>query len=120
MRALDEDGLVALLDVARGTRLYLPTLLGAVTRMRRGGLLALRWPDVSLETGERRVVRSLEETPEGVSFKGPKTNKGRRTVLLPRLAGVPQLPDLLAHTWSRKSCIWRLDAPESGHKRDMA
>jgi integrase len=86
MRALDEDGLVALLGAVRGTRLSLPALLAAVTGMRRGELLALRWSDVDLETGECRVVRSLQETPDGPSFKAPKTNKGRRVVLLPRLA----------------------------------
>ena len=30
------------------------------------GLLALRWADADLETGECLVVRSLQETPEGV------------------------------------------------------
>jgi integrase len=86
MHALDEDGLLALLGAARGTRLYVPTLLAAVTGMRRGELLALRWSDVDMETGECRVVRALQETPAGVDFKTPKTNKDRRTVLLPRLA----------------------------------
>lgn len=50
------------------------------------GLLALRWADVDLETGECLVVRSLQETSEGVGFKAPKTARGRRVVLLPRLA----------------------------------
>ncbi|MCE5254907.1 MAG: tyrosine-type recombinase/integrase, partial [Actinomycetia bacterium] len=86
MKALDEDGLVALLGVVRDTKLHLPTLLAAVTGMRRGELLALRWSDLDLETGECRVVRALQETPEGVGFKAPKTARGRRVVLLPRLA----------------------------------
>jgi integrase len=86
MKALDEPGLARLLEAVRGTRLYLPTLLASVTGMRRGELLALRWSDVDLDTGECRVVRALQEVPGGVSFKTPKTNKGRRAVLLPRLA----------------------------------
>lgn len=85
IQALGEDGLVALLAAVRGTRLHLPTLLAAVTGMRREELLALRWSDVDLETGECRVVRALQEVPGHVSFKAPKTNKGRRAVLLPRL-----------------------------------
>jgi len=97
MQALDEDGLVALLTAVRGTKLYLPTLLAAVTGMRRGELLALRWPDVNFETGECQVVRALQEAPGRVSFKAPKTNKGRRVVLLPRLA----LPALKAHRASQ-------------------
>jgi integrase len=71
MHALDEDGLLALLGAARGTRLYVPTLLAAVTGMRRGELLALRWSDVDAETRECRVVRALQETPAGVDFKTP-------------------------------------------------
>ena len=86
MQALDEDGLIGLLGAVRGTRLYVPTLLASVTGLRRGELLALRWSDVDLETGECRVVRALQEVPGEVSFKAPKTNKGRRVVLLPRLA----------------------------------
>jgi integrase len=50
------------------------------------GLLALRWADVDLKTGECLVVRSLQETSEGVGFKAPKAARGRRVVLLPRLA----------------------------------
>ena len=86
MKALDEDGLVPLLGVVRDTKLHLPTPLAAVTGLCRGELLALRWSDVDLETGECRVVRSLQETPDGVGFKAPKTARGRRVVLLPRLA----------------------------------
>ncbi len=97
MKALDEEGLRALLAAVRGSRLYTPTLLAAVSGMRRGELLALRWSDVDLETGECRVVRSLQEVPGGVSFKTPKTNKGRRVVLLPRLA----LAALKAHRASQ-------------------
>jgi integrase len=61
------------------------------------GLLALRWADADLETGECLVVRSLQETPEGVGFKAPKTARGRRVVLLPRLA----ISALKAHRTNR-------------------
>lgn len=86
MHALDEHGLLALLGAVRGTRLSLPTLLAGVTGLRRGELLALRWSDVDLDTGECRVVRSLQETPDGPGFKAPKTARGRRLVLLPQMA----------------------------------
>jgi len=92
MHALDEDGLRALLAAVRGTRLHMPTLLAAVSGMRRGELLALRWSDVDLDTGECQVVRALQEVPGGVSFKTPKTNKGRRGAPAPSCSGGTQSP----------------------------
>ncbi len=86
MKALDEKQLLTLLAAFRGTRFYVPVLLAATTGMRRGEILGQRWSDVNLETGEMQVVRSLQETPEGLSFKTPKTRKGRRMVLLPQVA----------------------------------
>lgn len=86
MKALDETQLVSLLTAIRHSRLYAPTLLAATTGLRRGEILGLRWSDADADTGEIQVVRSLQESPDGLSFKTPKTRKGRRSVLLPKLA----------------------------------
>jgi integrase len=73
----------ALLQAAEGTRLYLPLLAAIGTGLRRGELLALRWSDLDLDSGQLAISQSLEETRAGLSFKTPKIAKGRRTIALP-------------------------------------
>jgi integrase len=86
MTALDETELLTLLVAIRGSRFYGPTLLAATTGLRRGEILGLRWCDLDLEHRECQITRSLQETPEGVSVRAPKTRKSRRMVLLPDVA----------------------------------
>jgi integrase len=57
-------------------------LLG--TGLRIGEALALRWRDIDLQGGLLRVERSQVERNGGVSFKEPKSARGRRTVELPQ------------------------------------
>jgi integrase len=84
MKILDQAQTEALLGAAAGTQIYIPVLLAATTGMRRGEVLGLRWRDVDLAKGEAHIRQSLEQTKaKGLSFKSPKTNRGRRTPLLP-------------------------------------
>ena len=83
---LDEAQTARLVEAARGSRLFMPTLLAVATGMRRGEVLALRWCDVDFAANALAVCRSLEETREGLSFKQPKTQRGRRRVTLPGFA----------------------------------
>lgn len=83
MRALDETETAELLSKLYGSRLYMPVLLAVTTGMRRGELLALRWEDLDLNSGRAVVSRSLEQTKKGLHFKSPKTDRSRRTVVLP-------------------------------------
>jgi integrase len=68
------------------TRLYAPAALALATGMRRGEVLALRWADVDLAGGVLQVVRSVEQTKDGLRFKGPKSARGRRSIALPDVA----------------------------------
>jgi integrase len=86
MKALDERQLLALLAAIRQTRHHVPVLLAATTGMRLGEILALKWSDIDLECRECQVVRSLQQTDAGLSFKTPKTRRSRRTILLPQMA----------------------------------
>jgi integrase len=86
VNALDEARTAWLLDAAEGTRLRIPILLAITTGMRRGEILAVRWQDVDFAAGVIHVRRSLNETKAGVTFKEPKSRRGRRPITLPCLA----------------------------------
>jgi len=75
---------VALVDYLKPTLLATPVLVKALTGLRRGELLALRWRNVDLATGEVNVVESIERHRDGsLHFKAPKTAKSIRLVILP-------------------------------------
>jgi integrase len=77
--SLDEDTLPLLLEAAKGTRFECPVALAAMSGLRRGELLALRWSK-SIDFERRRIVvsESLEETKIfGLRFKAPKSGKVR-------------------------------------------
>lgn len=86
VQVLDEKQTAYLLRACEGSWLYMPVLLAVTTGMRRGEILALRWRDVDLKAGTATVRQSLEQTNNGLAFKQPKTQKGRRVVVLPALA----------------------------------
>jgi integrase len=54
----------------------------AMTGMRRGEALGLRWADVDLDAGRTRVVQTIVQTRSVVSVGEPKTARGRRSVSL--------------------------------------
>ena len=82
MQALDECQTVWLFEAAQGSRLYAPILTAATTGVRRGELLAIRWPDLNLDAGNLSVRRSLEQTRKGgLKFKETKNRKGRPITL---------------------------------------
>ena len=83
MRALDDRETATLLKSVEGMLFYLPVVLAVTGGLRRGEILALRWQDADLGTGRAIISRSLEQTKEGLRVKGPKTERGRRTVVLP-------------------------------------
>jgi integrase len=75
---------IALVEYLRPTPLATPALMKALTGLRRGELLALRWRHVDLGTGEVQVVESLERRRDGsLHLKVPKTEKSARLVIFP-------------------------------------
>lgn len=56
--------------------------LAAVSGMRRGELLGLRWEDVDLGTARLRVEQQALPTPGGVTFGSPKSKRSRRAITL--------------------------------------
>jgi len=83
VKAMNPEQVRLLLEVAKGTRLEVPVALAAVTGLRRGELLALRWANVDLERGSLFVAEALEQTrTSGVRFKAPKSKSSRRFIPL--------------------------------------
>jgi integrase len=77
--ALDGNTVPILLEATKGTRFEYPVALTAITGLRRGELLALRWSkSVDFERRRLIVAESLEETKIlGLRFKAPKSGKIR-------------------------------------------
>jgi integrase len=72
----------ALLDAARGEKLYALYALACTTGMRQGELLGLQWRDLDLEAGTLTINRSVSKD----KVNPPKTSSGRRTIRLSKLA----------------------------------
>jgi integrase len=82
IQSLTQQQMKALLEAARGDKLYALYVLACTTGMRQGELLGLQWKDVDFEAGTLRVQRSVYD---GV-ISPPKTAAGRRTIRLSKLA----------------------------------
>lgn len=83
MTALQVDETAALLNAATPS-LYVPILVTVTTGLRRGELLALKWSDIDLKNAVLTVQRSVEQVGKQLSFKQPKSAKGRRQIALPQ------------------------------------
>ena len=79
--ALEADQLRALVQGFRGSVLFPIVAVAAFTGARRGEILALRWEDFDANARTLRIERAVEETEEhGLQLKGPKTERGKRTI----------------------------------------
>ena len=74
--------LAAFLEATSDDRLHGLWHLLALTGMRRGEALGLRWEDVDLEAGRLSVRRALIPNGKTVVVSEPKTARGRRVVAL--------------------------------------
>ena len=84
-RTYSIEQVIDLYGYLKPTRLAVPVLTKALTGLRRGELLALRWKNVDFQRGIAYVQESVTVDRHGtVSFKAPKTDKSRRPVALPQ------------------------------------
>jgi integrase len=75
-----------LIDKLRGSRLYVPAMVGLFTGMRLGEVLAVRWNHVNFDGKVIAVREALEPTKaHGIRFKPPKSKAGRRDITLPEI-----------------------------------
>lgn len=82
MKTWSKDELRRFLEHCRDDRLYPAFLLGAMTGLRRGELLGLRWSDVDLEAKRVSIQRALIAPRYVMQFSDVKTDSGRRLVAL--------------------------------------
>ena len=78
--ALDADELRALVHGSKASALFPIVAVAAFTGARRGEILALRWQDFDPDAKTLRIERAVEETEELLQIKGPKPERGKRTI----------------------------------------
>lgn len=74
--------LAAFLASVCSDRLFALWRLLAMTGMRRGEVLALRWDDLDMEAGQLSIRRALMPVNGVARICEPKTKRGRRTIAL--------------------------------------
>jgi integrase len=78
------DKIGDVIERLRGRAIFAKAIVSLFTGVRRGELLALRWPNVDLDGKVIRIREALEETKAyGIRFKATKTNSGRRDIEMP-------------------------------------
>ena len=74
-----------LLEAVKGDRWEAVYTVALSLGLRKGEILALRWQDVNLDTGELRVEHTLSHIDGKLSLAEPKTASSKRTLTMPRM-----------------------------------
>jgi integrase len=82
MKTWSAEQVRAFLTATKDDRLYPLWRLLALTGMRRGEVLGVKWEDIDLEAGRLSVRRSLIPLGAEVIVSEPKTARGRRSIAL--------------------------------------
>ena len=103
MQIWNESEIIQFLEAARSTPYHCLFYLAIFSGARRGELLALRWQDADLKTGQLSISRSVQCVNGEYIFSQPKTEKSRRTIALPQSAVLllKQLREVAEHTRAR-------------------
>jgi integrase len=79
-QAWDAEELGTFISATADDRLVALWRVAAMTGMRRGEILGLRWIDVDLRGGTLAVVQSRVRGDGGIETTSPKTDRGRRSI----------------------------------------
>jgi integrase len=77
----DFEQLKTLLEVIKEYKHHLIVRLLIVTGMRLGEVLGLRWSDINFDTGEIRIIKTVDSRNRKVKDR-PKTKNSRRKIIL--------------------------------------
>jgi integrase len=81
MATYDMPQTAALLDIVRGTRMFIPIMLAVLCGLRRGEIAALRWRSVDLVNAQLAVIESAEQMNGSVRLKETKSGRARTVAL---------------------------------------
>lgn len=79
-KVYDITNIHKLLELAKGTDMYLPIFLCVTFGLRRGELLALRWSDIDFKTKTLSVRNNMVRGENGFIIKAPKSESGIRDI----------------------------------------
>ena len=79
-KVYDITNIHKLLELAKGTDMYLPVLLCVTFGLRRGELLALRWSDIDFNKKVLMVRNNMVRGEKGFIIKAPKSESGVRDI----------------------------------------
>jgi hypothetical protein len=98
MPVLDADATLDLVEAARTTDLFMPVLLAAMTGMRRGEIVALRWRSIDFDAGQLAIVAA------------PNRSDATRATSRPSPAGAAPSPCL--RSWSKNCGVTGYNKPK--------
>ena len=78
----DTDLCKQVVELAKGTSMYLIVLLEVMTGLRRGELIALTWQDVDVKSGVIHINKNTVRANGGTITKSPKSKAGIRDITI--------------------------------------
>ena len=106
MQVLTPAEIVRFLTQAKEEGYYEIFLLELTTGMRRGEILALKWRDLNLATGELHIARQVIRVQGETMVSQPKTKSSLRTVIL-----APDMVEILAELKQTVTGEWIFPSP---------
>ena len=106
MQVLTPAEIIRFLTQAKEEGYYEIFLLELTTGMRRGEILALKWRDLNLATGELHIARQVIRVKGETVVSQPKTKSSLRTVIL-----APDMVEILAELKQTVTGEWMFPSP---------
>lgn len=79
-KALTKDEIDTLLEVAKGTRYYLPIVISLQMGLRRSEVLGLTWDNIDFKKKTLTVNKILTDSKDGLVLSSPKTESSVRII----------------------------------------
>lgn len=106
MQILTKEEIIRFLTQAEAEGYYEMFMLELTTGMRRGELLALKWRDLNINTGELHISRQVTKPGKETLISAPKTKSSIRSIILPL-----DMVELLVDLKKRTKGEWMFPSP---------